>query len=249
MRPNPAQFAVEEGGSMLSLSTWGSSGSLSATNPCFLCRHLLEKHRKALVCDKPDVMWAEIQEIDYSWGQQDWCKLLLVCLICGIGFLCALGQGNHSPEHEWWGSLHTLSVFIKPVGSYCAGIDRPTYTWMWRKTETNLTDLLKISDTGRDNAIRWHAFLSANIQPRDVSSDIQKCTYSKDTFSPKSSLHLRLKSQKLFFEVGCPIVLWIWLSKCSFEQTVETFKRHQLPLFLLAFLHLYCYGVHTRTCT
>lgn len=27
--------------------------------------------RKSFTCDKSDVMWAEIQETDYSWGQQD----------------------------------------------------------------------------------------------------------------------------------------------------------------------------------
>lgn len=168
------------------------------------------------------------------------------------------------------GSLHNLSVPIKLVGNYCAGIDRPTYTWMWRKTETNLTNPFKISDTDRDETkeIRFGSVqtftqfflpcpfvlplqglqlhpaawpvvpflgkapgkwscqkVTANIQPRDVSSDIWNSMYSKNAFSLKSSLHLSRKSQKVFFEVGCPIVLWIWPSNCGFEQTVGTFKR------------------------
>lgn len=50
---------------------WGSSWSLCATSPCFLCRPLSVVDQK-----KPDVMWAEIWETDCSWGQWDCCKLL-----------------------------------------------------------------------------------------------------------------------------------------------------------------------------
>lgn len=83
----------------------------------------------------------------------------------------------------------------------------------------------------------------------NVSSEVWKGKYSKNTFSPESLLDARLTSQELFFEVGCLILLWIWLSRYSFEQAAETFKRPKPLPFLSAFLRMYDYRVHTRSCT
>lgn len=92
-------------------------------------------------------------------------------------------------------------------------------------------------------------FLSANIQSRDVSSDIWKNKCSKNTFSPKFSAASESEITETVLWSWLPSLFWIWLSKCSFEQTVVTFKRPQAPLFLLAFIHMCGYGVHAYTCT
>lgn len=81
--------------------------------------------RKSFICDKPDVMWAEIQETNYSWGQQDWRKLLSSTFDSWDWIPACTGRGVRltplsTSWHQWWGFLLcTLSAFMRPVGSYC----------------------------------------------------------------------------------------------------------------------------------
>lgn len=75
MHPNPTQFMgllLKKMGLCCPCPPGGLQGVCLLPILAFCADPYQLSSRKNFICDKPDVMWAEIQETDYSWEQRDW---------------------------------------------------------------------------------------------------------------------------------------------------------------------------------